>query len=352
MRILYGIQGTGNGHVSRAREIIPHLSQYGELDLLVSGTQVDIQLPRPVKYRMRGLGYTFGKNGNIDIIRTVTDLRLGRLLGDIRSLPVEQYDLIVNDFEPVSAWAGWLHKKPVVALSHQAAFLSAKSPRPRKRSPLAELIFRHYAPCTKAVGFHFKKYDRFIHKPIIQTEVRQLNPHKGDHITVYLPAYTEDRLIEVFSQLREVRWEVFSKHAKSTSVHGNVTVRPVSHEAYLRSLEGCSGLLTGGGFEAPSEALYLGKMLMVVPMNMQYEQQCNAKALKLLGVPILSQFDQRAVPVLRNWLQEQAYVQVQYEDRTAGIIASLVQAQDGESGDEDVALHTRPPRRHLRAAMW
>ena len=70
MRILYGIQGTGNGHVSRAREIIPHLSQYGELDLLVSGTQVDIQLPHPVKYRMRGLGYTFGKSGNIDVPRT------------------------------------------------------------------------------------------------------------------------------------------------------------------------------------------------------------------------------------------------------------------------------------------
>lgn len=352
MRILYGIQGTGNGHVSRAREIIPHLSQYGELDLLVSGTQVDIQLPHPVRYRMRGLGYTFGKSGNIDIPRTVADLRLGRLLGDIRSLPVQQYDLIVNDFEPVSAWAGRLHKKPVVALSHQAAFLSAKSPRPSKRSSLAEMIFRHYAPCTKAVGFHFKKYDSFIQKPIIQSEVRQLNPCRGDHITVYLPAYTEERLVDVFSQLPEVRWEVFSKHSKSKVEHGNVTVRPVGHDAYLRSLEGCLGVLTGGGFEAPSEALYLGKMLMVVPMNMQYEQQCNAKALKLLGVPILSQIDQRSVTVLRNWLTEQTYVQVRYEDRTASIIASLMQAQDGESSETETLSLPRAHRTQVRAAVW
>ena len=34
MKILYAIQGTGNGHISRAREIIPLLQKYGELDIL------------------------------------------------------------------------------------------------------------------------------------------------------------------------------------------------------------------------------------------------------------------------------------------------------------------------------
>ncbi|MFM7329964.1 MAG: glycosyl transferase, partial [Bacteroidota bacterium] len=38
MRILYAIQGTGNGHLARAEEIIPILFSYGKVDLFVSGS--------------------------------------------------------------------------------------------------------------------------------------------------------------------------------------------------------------------------------------------------------------------------------------------------------------------------
>ena len=70
MKILYAIQGTGNGHLSRARDIIPVLQQKGELDILVSGIQADVDLPYPVKYRFKGLSFIFGKNGGIDLNAT------------------------------------------------------------------------------------------------------------------------------------------------------------------------------------------------------------------------------------------------------------------------------------------
>ena len=50
MKILYAIQGTGNGHISRARDIIPLLQKKGELDILISGTEADVDLGFPVKY--------------------------------------------------------------------------------------------------------------------------------------------------------------------------------------------------------------------------------------------------------------------------------------------------------------
>ncbi len=67
MKILYAIQGTGNGHLSRAREIIPILQRKGQLDLLISGTQADVELPYPVKYRFKGLCFIFGKKGGVDV---------------------------------------------------------------------------------------------------------------------------------------------------------------------------------------------------------------------------------------------------------------------------------------------
>jgi len=105
MKILYAIQGTGNGHLSRARDIIPILQQKGELDILVSGIQADVELPYPVKYKFKGLSFIFGKNGGVDLIATYKKSNLKQLYKEIKSLPVEEYDLVINDFEPVSAWA-------------------------------------------------------------------------------------------------------------------------------------------------------------------------------------------------------------------------------------------------------
>ena len=53
---------------------------------------------------------------------------------------------------------------------------------------------------------------------------------------------------------------------------------------FNQSLIHCTGIITGGGFETPAEALHLGKKLMAIPIRGQYEQQCNAAALKEMGV--------------------------------------------------------------------
>ena len=66
MKILYAIQGTGNGHVSRARDFIPALSQRAELDIMISGTQFDVSLPLELKYKFHGAGFVFGKHGGVD----------------------------------------------------------------------------------------------------------------------------------------------------------------------------------------------------------------------------------------------------------------------------------------------
>jgi hypothetical protein len=55
MKILYAIQGTGNGHITVAREVIPILKRRAEVDILLSGTQVDVGLPFEIKYRLHGL---------------------------------------------------------------------------------------------------------------------------------------------------------------------------------------------------------------------------------------------------------------------------------------------------------
>ncbi len=334
MRILYGIQGTGNGHLSRAQEILPYLLRYGEVDLLISGNHSDIGINHPVLYTCYGLSYAFGKNGGVDLFRSVKQAKPFQLLSDIRKLPVDQYDVVISDFEPITAWAGRLRRRPVWAMSHQAAFLSPKSPRPNQRNVLMERLFTHYAPSTKAVGFHFDNYDSFIHCPIIQRDIRQLHPRANDHITVYLPAYSTDYLCDMLQDIPLIRWEVFAKNFKETRTNGNITLRPVSREGYLRSLESAQGVLTGAGFEAPSEALFLGKKLMVLPMAMQYEQLCNAAALDGMGVAVMGHLQAKTLPKLVDWVNDGEVIQRAYPDVTEAVVRSLISDPGSVIGDQ------------------
>ncbi|WP_369820326.1 glycosyltransferase family protein [Tenacibaculum sp. SG-28] len=71
MKILYAIQGTGNGHTSRAIEILPYLQRKAAVDVLISGYQCDLSFPFEVKYKKYGLSFIFGKKGGVDVWKTI-----------------------------------------------------------------------------------------------------------------------------------------------------------------------------------------------------------------------------------------------------------------------------------------
>ncbi|WP_131536208.1 glycosyltransferase family protein [Pedobacter nototheniae] len=323
MKILYAIQGTGNGHISRAREIIPLLQKYGELDILISGTQADVKLSQPVKYQLHGFSFIFGKKGGVDHFKTWLNMNLFRFRKDMKQLPLKDYNLIVNDFEPVSAWACKLQGIESVSLSHQAAFKSKKVPRP-KTIDWGKVILSHYAPTTHHIGFHFDRYDSFIHTPVIRAEIRQMECQNLGHYTVYLPAIDDKRLVKLLVQIPNVQWQVFSKHNKVAYQEANVMVEPVNNEKFNKSLATCEGMFTGGGFEGPAEALYLGKKLLVAPMRFQFEQQCNAYALKQFGLPVIWGSTSNWLPIIKNWVENTQQHQFNFPDETAQIIDDMV----------------------------
>jgi len=323
MKILYAIQGTGNGHVSRAREIVPLLQQHGEVDLLISGTQVDVKLAQEIKYNFHGFSFIFGKKGGVDHYKTWKNMNLFQFRKDMNTIPLRDYNLILNDFEPISAWACKLQGIESVSLSHQASFKSKKVPRP-KTIDWGKLILSRYAPTTHHIGFHFDRYDDFIYKPVIRSEIRQLQSTNLGHYTVYLPAIDDKDLVNVLKQIPQVRWEVFSKHTKLAYADGNVFVEPINNEKFNKSMASCEGVFTGGGFEGPAEALHLGKKLLVAPMRFQYEQQCNAYALKQFGLPVIWGSNHNWVPILKDFVAKPQEHQFDFPDETAAIIAHTV----------------------------
>ncbi len=237
------------------------------------------------------------------VFDTLRDFHPVRFATDVRSIPLSNYDLVISDYEPVSAWSAKLQNIPSVGLSHQAAFLSPNTPRPQTKSLVAEALLQHFAPVDFPLGFHFQRYDDFVEPPIIRKAIRQLDVTESNHITVYLPAYHHEVLQELFAPFSHVDWHIFSPSCTEAHQSKNCLVYPVSNGRFLDSFASCRGVISNAGFETCAEAMYLGKKLLAIPIKNQYEQACNVAALQQLGVKTLDSIDGRRDEIWK-WLED------------------------------------------------
>ena len=338
MKILLGVQGTGNGHLTRCGALLPHLRQHAEVDVLVSGFHAEIGASLMPRYTPKGLGFKFGKKGGINYADTFAKNRVKRLLSEIKSLPVEQYDLVINDFEPVSAWAARRAGVPVFGLSNQLALQCADLKRPGKPDLTTRLIMRYYAPVQHTYAYHYHFVGNNVFAPIIRPAIRNLNYSQGDYFVVYLPFYSNRRIAKHLAHFPDVNWMVFSKHPDNEANLPHVSFQPINEEAFEKAFARCRGLLCAAGFGTTSEALHAGKQLIVVPMKGQYEQKFNALHLQQFGAQIIPALRKNQRPLLAEALGNQPAPPQNYPDTTSAIAAQLIndfQAGGWQSEDSD-----------------
>ena len=345
MKILYGVQGTGHGHISRAREIVPSLQELADVDILVSGKHLKMTLDGIPVWNRTGITMSYDSHGRVSYLRTAAGLRPVRFFRDVLDLDLSVYDVVISDYEPVSAWAAKRQGVHCIGMSHQASFLSAASPRPTKISWMAEQILRHFAPVSMPIGFHFLRYDEFIEPPVIRREVQELTPVLENRVTVYLPSYHHEFLARFFRRIPEVEWHIFSPYIEPSDGEGNrernydgtgegnqranragnVVVHPIGNRPFLESMERSLGVLTGGGFESCAETIYLGKKLMSIPIQRQYEQLCNAAALEQLGVSVVYEIGRDFTKQLQTWIYDTGVVTLPEIADTRRILQSLLE---------------------------
>lgn len=314
MKIFYAVQATGNGHISRAMELLPYLRQYGEVDIFLSGDNSNLLLDAPVKYRSKGISLYYNCKGGLDYWQIVKGFHPLDLRKEIRELPVEKYDLVLNDFDYITSAACARKHIPSIHFGHQASFLSMNTPRPAKRSRSGEWLLKHYVKASHHIGLHFQEYDDFIFGAVVKKDILEAEPVNKGHITVYLPSYCEPQLIKIFNSLSSHRFEIFTKESTAIRQEDNIRFIPINKLLFNKSLISCSGIICGSGFETPAEALHLGKKLLTIPIRGQYEQQCNAEALKEMGVPCLTQIDDHFAAHFHQWIQSPATIKKDYSN--------------------------------------
>ncbi|MEO0066512.1 MAG: hypothetical protein RI983_1838 [Bacteroidota bacterium] len=331
MKILYSVQATGNGHISRAIELMPYLKKMGQVEVFLSGSNSHLPAALPVVYKSKGLSLFYGKNGGLNYPKMLQSFSPFQIIKEAAALPVEKYDLVINDFESITSLACKMKRVRSIGLGHQASFKSSCTPRPDKKDILGEFILNNYATASDYIGLHFENYDSFIHAPVLKEQVLKAAPREKGHITVYLSHYSDEVLKQYFMELPALQFQVFSKKIKQPIRQANIQWMPISNEGFTQSMIDSVGVITGAGFETPAEAMYLQKKLLCIPIKGQYEQLCNAAALEKMGVTILPAIKEDFSEKLESWLNQKPQLSFVLQNTTAGLIEKLMEAVERPS---------------------
>ena len=150
MKILYSIQGTGNGHLSRAHYIYKILRKITKnIDVLIAGNNYSLKPNIPIKYKISGISFVI-VNGRIDYLKTISNFDLIKPFWDQKKIPFKSYDLIISDFEPISAWSSLRFSIPSIHVSHQSSFIEKNVPRPPQKNLMGEYVMKYFCPTKKS----------------------------------------------------------------------------------------------------------------------------------------------------------------------------------------------------------
>lgn len=320
MNILFGIQGTGNGHISRARILAAELAKHNNINVqyLFSGRPksqlFDMEIFGDYWHR-RGLTF-ITNNGKVDNLKTALHNNIFQFGYDIATLNLSKFDLVITDFEPIVAWAGKLKNKRVLGIGHQYAF--GQNTPVTGDTLLTRAIMKNFAPASMGLGLHWHNYDTNVFPPIIDTK---LTPKISQPcILVYLPFENQHKITNLLLQFPETTFIQYAPNLVDKTVN-NVLHRKTSL-AFKKDLTKSTGVICNSGFELISECLHLGIPILTKPLNGQMEQHSNALALQQLNYA--TTVNSLNLSTIEHWLKNKQVPQPKPIPNVAKAIAKLI----------------------------
>ena len=292
--ILYGVNGEGSGHSTRAKEVIKHLLKQGHkvhvasFDRGLRNLKADFDVTE-----IYGFRFAYVKNRvryrKTVIKNLITVPQAARSFKKLMHLADEwKINLVCTDFEPLCYHIGHHRDLPVISIDNQHALTHARleyPPQHRSEAAAAQLVTRLMIPhadeylITAFFPARLKRKRAFLMPPILRQEILDVKTSSGDYGLVYVTS-PSDALAALLRRVRHpFRCYGFDREGKD----GNLTFKKPSLATFLRDLAGCKCVIGNSGFSLICEALYLGKPYLAVPVQHQFEQTLNAFYLNKMG---------------------------------------------------------------------
>jgi len=296
MNILYGLAGEGFGHSSRARTVIPYLESKGHrVKVMTYGQALEVLKKEGFDvFEIKGMHIHF-ENGKLNPIATLkrglqSFLQNTGKSKEIYELMKEKFDLCISDMEPLVPMLSNWYNLPLLSLDNQHRLTNLELDIPKKyyndylaAKTVTNLFISRgdwyiIVSFTKGKIKNNCKKNTYVVHPIIQDEIKNLSPKKCDSILVYL-SKKDKAILRVLRQINE-KFIIYGYRVEKKEKN---LVFHKAGEGFLKDLGKCKAIIGTAGFNLISEALYLKKPYLALPLKGHFEQMLNALCLKNSG---------------------------------------------------------------------
>ncbi len=294
-KILYGVAGEGLGHAVRSKVIIESLMHGNEVRVVTSAKAYsylskffDVE-----KIEYFKIAYHNNKAANLltflnNFIRFPLILARGWKI--LRIIKEFKPDVIITDFEPLVSYFAYFKKIPLISIDNQHIITDAIHKNiPKKywlNAIIAKLVIKLFIFKSRKClinsfyGCELKDKNSVLINPLLRKEIVNLKTSYKNHILVYQTSKSNNKLIKELQKINE-KFIVYGFYENKNL--GNVILKDKEEKEFLKDLASCKAVIVNGGFTLISEALYLKKPLLSIPVKNQFEQILNAIYVERLG---------------------------------------------------------------------
>lgn len=318
-KILYGVCGIGSGHTYRQLPLIEHFSKSSVMVIFAYGesyrfyrehyahnthvTVVPVEVPFYVGNKN---GLDFKATAKVNKTEHHDALSVNCRALDIASKILGKPDMVISDYEPISAQYAYALDAPLITVDQQSKYLLGDFPAELGGETYADEVMRllmFFPKASTRIACSFfrvnkKKGDTekvFLYPPIIKKAVTRLKRRTGvpQSILVYISsqkafAQSMQEVARICATQKDFNFHVFispGKKVDRTADRKNVFFYEHGAPQFARVLGECSGIITTAGHTLLSEAMYLGLPVYAIPLAV-YEQQMNAEVINKNGFGI------------------------------------------------------------------
>ena len=332
MKILFGVQTEGNGHITQCIATKQYLQSQGIEVTTAFAAKKKRGLSKYFTDEFNvidydGFDFVFDNVGRVVIWKTIVKntFELPRLIVSFIKICViiqkEKPDAIFNYYEPLVGLTALFFKNiKYVSFGHQYAMDSVIYPRINGyivQKLFLSIINKITSIRAKIVALSYYEFNdatMIVSPPILRAESYSISDKKEDFVLVYL--MNEDMLPQLISQAKkypDINIQCFTKLTKQYDELPNLKLFNLDGKLFQEKMKVCKSVVCSGGFETSAEAIYQNKPLLMIPMPNHYEQHANCNDAYLNSYAIYSEsIDLSKIPKYqlgnKKWFDTYQYV--------------------------------------------
>lgn len=289
MKILYGINGEGLGHISRSTKIIEELRCAGHT-VHIACMNDEVLTKNDIK--IGGVSLKF-KNQKIKKLSTIIDF-LNLPINKYISLIEGKYgvvDLVITDFEPITARYARKNKINLISIDNQHRFVKIDKNLPlkyRAYNILLSLLLRVFIGKVNdyIVTCFYPQEDS------VGVLCKDGEPADNNFTLVYLKDEFIDKFVSAypFDDFTYIYCKSPEKF-KSKYYHDNLVFCSLDKINFSKMLKNCSRVISNAGNQIAGECVYYNKPITCIPIKGQIEQEINGFYLEFYGLGKVSNFN-------------------------------------------------------------